>query len=125
MPSHPNPAQKRRAKRSAVEIAAYQEELARRRAAQRERAEAAVEKRRRVGSEPAILETCDCLACVNLRVELGRGWRFTRFYGYKLLVYGWAGPVSEAERAYIHAHAPWYASFKARGWGGRLKGPTS
>jgi hypothetical protein len=47
---------------------------------------------------------CPCAACEALRAEAGPNFTWLR---HKLLIRGWAGKASPAERAYQLAHADW------------------
>lgn len=48
-------------------------------------------------------ETCDCRACQNLRDECGD--QNFAFLSKRLLLRGWAGVMTSAERAYRRAHS--------------------
>lgn len=45
---------------------------------------------------------CDCRACGELVEECGD--ELLNFYRRKLLIRGWAGVMSQAERTYVRAH---------------------
>jgi hypothetical protein len=45
---------------------------------------------------------CDCSACRDLLTECGD--ELFAFYSRRLLVRGWAGSMSAAERAYVRRH---------------------
>jgi len=55
----------------------------------------------------------DCQGCQALRAEAGTN---AEFYAGRLPVRGWAGHLSDSERAYLRAHPPeWYRLALARG----------
>ncbi len=50
---------------------------------------------------------CDCEACRNLAAEVGDDAQLLDLYARKLLIRGWAGRTSKAEKAYILTHSTW------------------
>jgi hypothetical protein len=50
---------------------------------------------------------CDCEGCVGMAAEYGADPALLAFYRAQLLRRGWAGKLTEVERAYVRAHAEW------------------
>lgn len=48
---------------------------------------------------------CGCPACDALRKEIGADAALVAMYGKKLLITGWAGQYSPAEKGYRLAHS--------------------
>lgn len=67
---------------------------------------------------------CDCEACRNLAAEIGDDHQLFRFYRRKLLIRGWAGRKTPAEKAYILAHAEWAQAAVRAGAATRLTAPA-
>ena len=59
----------------------------------------------------------DCPGCRALAAEYAGDPDLLEYYRRKLLIRGWAGKPSPAERAYQLAHAPWAARASSLGAG--------
>jgi hypothetical protein len=62
---------------------------------------------------------CACIACAALLAECGR--EAFRHLSRKLLIRGWAGTMSPAERAYVRAHRSEAERKRAAGAAARMR----
>ena len=63
---------------------------------------------------PDILR-CKCEGCQAMRAEYPKDHSLLQFYARNLLVRGWPGKTSDAEKLYRANHAQWYRAAQERG----------